>query len=64
MNNPGVLKAMDVAAEERKERFKNRYIMEGNWHVKACLGRLGWAVAFLFVRSVKSIEEMWRGVEG
>ncbi|KAF4689415.1 hypothetical protein FOZ60_001665 [Perkinsus olseni] len=34
VNNPAALKAMDVAADERKERFKNRYIMEGNWHVR------------------------------
>ncbi|KAF4666775.1 hypothetical protein FOL47_003915 [Perkinsus chesapeaki] len=32
VNNSEALEVMDIAADERKERYKNRYIMENNWH--------------------------------
>lgn len=32
--NPEVLQMIDTAEDERKDRHKNRYIMEHNWHVQ------------------------------
>jgi len=33
-----MLKWMDLAEEERKERFKNKYVMEHNWHAQDIKG--------------------------
>jgi len=37
-HNPGMLQAYDVMQDERKERYRNRYIMEHNWHAQDIKG--------------------------
>lgn len=37
-HDPSMLQALDVMQDERKERYRNRYIMEHNWHVQDIKG--------------------------